>query len=448
MSNELKSPPHNETAEAAVLGSILRDPSLLATIRHILVHPSMFYIETNATIYRTMCAMADTGSAIDAVLLYTELKQRDLLNQVGGKDRIHELWDSVPTTAHAEWYAASVKEKASLRSVIQACHDSTKDAYECEGPSYTVVSALQTRAAQIAELGMVKVGELAREYLDEAVAEIDGTSDVQAGGLPTGIPPLDAVLKGMKKKQLICIAGHTKHGKTSLALQIVGTVGLACLEPVAVISYEMTAQELTKKLILTTCEVPEHILARGGGNPNQRKEYGNAIQAIRDCRIVLDDDCPPHLAGVATRLQYYRRRHGISLAMIDYYQLMEGSDTRNRRYDQLVEVSRGLKKLASEIDIPIIVLAQLNAEAEKEDRMPRLNDIEECKRISKDANVVLLLDWEYRRKRNDSTWTGYQHLVTVDVAGIRHGAGGVVKLKYDAPITRFREWNALEETTI
>jgi len=435
-------PPKDEAAEAAVIGSILREPELLPAIRQFLSDVSMFSQPENQIIFRTICELADAGGAVDAMLVFSSIKTQGLVEAIGGVDYLRTLVECVPTTAHAEWYAAIVKEKSALRSVITLCAMVTKSAYECDGYAYEVVSQLQARAAEIAEQGVMKMGTFAGEYLDGVLADIHDTQPVEAGGLPTGINTIDAIVKGLKKKHLIVIAGHGKHGKTALGMGIVATVGLLCMEPAAVISFEMTAGELTKRLLLSHCEISERELKTGSPTPRQKQTYEDAQQAIRECRIILDDDCTPTLAGVRTRLALYKRRYGISLAMIDYYQLMEASDPRARRYDSLVEISRGLKKLASELDIPILVLAQLNADAEKEDRLPRLNDIEECKRISKDANVVMLLDREYMRKRNDSAWVDANphkvNTATLDVAGLRGGQAGMITLDYIAPITKFK----------
>jgi replicative DNA helicase len=420
---------------------VIRESELLPVIRQFLTDPAMFYRTENQILFRVLCDLADAGKGIDGLLVHSELKSRQLLEDAGGIDYLKAIINSVPTTSHAEWYAAIVKEKSALRSVITLCAKISDTAFNCDGQVYDVVADLQTGAAKIAEQGIINAGAFAGEYLPGVLADIHGTDANETGGLPTGLRDVDAIIRGLKKKHLVVIAGHGKHGKTSLGMGIVATVGLVCMEPVCVISFEMTAEELTKRLLLSTCEISEHDLRHGRGTPPQQQQYGYAKEAIQNCRILLDDDCAPTLAGVRNRLHIYKRRYGISLAMIDYYQLMEGTDARARRYDHLVEISRGLKKLAGELDIPIVVLAQLNAEAEKEDRLPRMNDIEECKRISKDANVVMLLDREYMRKRNDPNWMlQNQHNLdraTLDIAGLRGGAAGMVELRYHAAITKF-----------
>ena len=433
--------PADVDAERGLVGSIIRDPSTLDDARIFVSSPAMFTDETAGAVFAAMGRLQDARKPINLVSLAADLSIAGFpaFGAVPIKTILEELTATVPTAAHALYYAATVKEKAMLRDTISLCSSVALRAFD-GGIAADVVDALQQGAAKIAEAGIVSAGRLAGDCLSAVLDDIHG-NDKDLAGIRTGFPELDQRIGGLKPKHLICIGGAGKIGKTSFAMNIVGHVGLALRHPVAVISHEMTAPELTERLLISTVGIPLEHLRAGKLSAVERRRYEEVQQAIRDCRIVLDDAVPATIQGTRVRLRLFQRLYKIKLAIIDYYQLMQGADLRARRYDQLVEVSRGLKQLANDLNMPIVVLAQLNAEGQDASRPPRVTDIEECKRIFKDSNVVILLDREYERRKHDPAWLRScpdMAAGTIDVAAIRAGEAGTIPAKYEGATQRWK----------
>jgi replicative DNA helicase len=375
-------PPNNLEAEMALLGSILVDKEIMATVSEI-VRPNDFYASLHETIYLALFALYESGKPLDKVSLAEELRSRGMLDKIGGLAYLTSLMETVPTAASAEYYAKIVREKAALRGLIHAGTRITQLGYESEED---VPAALDESEQIVYEVGnrdgrgsFAPVSSLLLDTFHELEKRHSQGGD--RTGITSGFADIDSYTAGFQDGNLIILAARPAMGKTSLALNMALFAARLDRKPVAVFSLEMTQQELVERLIAAEALLDASKLRRGNIERNEWSRIGDAIGKLNDLPIYLDDSGSVTVSEIRSRLRRIKSAHGLGIAFVDYLQLVRpGAMARNvNRNEELSEICRTLKATAKDLQIPIVALAQLNRAVEtRQDKRPLLSDLRDC----------------------------------------------------------------------
>jgi replicative DNA helicase len=409
-----RSPPHSIQAEQGVLGCMLLAPNecihiCLERVKspHMHIDPrggssepeeqtAFFYDLKHQAIFETLVDMASSKEGIDLITLQQRLKDKKLLDQVGGVAYLSALSDGVSSAAHLEYYLNIVWDKYILRKMVRTCTSMVSQAYECEGEVERLLDEVETRILRINEERVKESSVLMKDLVTAAISNIEAYHK-RAGalsGVGSGFPDFDKMTDGMRGGEMIVIAARPSMGKTSLAMNIAEHVAIEQNLPVAVFSLEMTAESLVTRMLFSRARLNFRTL-RGGfmGERDFQKVTGAAGKLVA-AKIHIDDTAGLSILQLRSRARRMHRQHGIKLIVIDYLQLLHSTSRRasDNRQQEIAEISGGVKALAKELDVPVIVLAQLNREMERDkNRKPRLSDLRESGAIEQDADLVGLL---------------------------------------------------------
>jgi len=430
-------PPHDLEAEMAVLGSVLLDGEVMGSIVPLL-KPADFYRGAHRRLFEVMLSLYDRGEPVDAILVYRECERIGALEETGGRDAIADLAACVVSPAHGEHYAAIVREKAIARSLIGVTNEILQAAYAEEGRG----DELQERAESlIYELGNKRDlghAQSVATLLHEAFDEMQNRGGAVTG-VRTGFYQFDDMTSGLKPGELIIVAGRPSMGKTTFALNVAMNAAVNDGTPVAVFSLEMTAQNIVRNMLCAQARFDGQKLRKGGrflGGEDQRR-LAEAAGPLFEAPIYVDDT--PSLTPTVLRAKCRRlkSKYGLRLVLVDYLQLMEAMGTVRSvesRQQEISYISRSLKGLARELEIPVIAMSQLNREVEKRDKArPKLSDLRESGAIEQDADVICLLYRPYYYTRDESELRSAE----VIVAKQRNGPTGSVHLHFFAEHMRF-----------
>jgi replicative DNA helicase len=438
-------PPHDLSAEAGVLGSMIIDPTVIGPVCMFLQHAEMFFKEEHQIIFRVITELFEANTPFDGMILHSTLRTRNLLEQVGGTDYIKELAHAVPTSAHAEYYAAIVKEKAMLRNLIRACTTTLRDCYESGDPAATVLDRGEARIFEIAQQKVSNEAVPLTEVLTETFEMLERQSGEHFSGVPSGFIELDNLTSGLQKGEMIVIAARPSVGKTALAMNILEHVGIDLKKPCAMFSLEMSKQQLAQRMLCSRSGVDSHKLRRGMLSKQDKDRLGYAVGDLSQGFLFIDDTPGLTLMDLRTKARRLKAQHGIELIALDYLQLMECPGKADNRQQEIATISRGVKALARELMVPVICLSQLNRASESEQRLPRTSDLRESGSIEQDADVVMLLHREAVMHRGDQEWRDQNpdklNEALVIVAKQRNGPCDNVKLTFLEGQTRFVNYN-------
>ena len=438
-------PPHDLTAEAGVLGSMIIDPQVIGPVCMFLQKPEMFFKEENQIIFRVLTGLFESNTPVDAMLLYSTLKSKNLLEQAGGLDYIKELANAVPMSAHAEHYAAIVKEKSMLRSLISACTTTLRDCYESGDAASTVLDRGESRIFEIAQQKTSNQAVVLTDVLHETFEMLERQQGEHLSGVATGYIELDNLTSGLQKGEMIVIAARPSVGKTALAMNIIEHVGIDLKKPCAVFSLEMSKQQLAQRMLCSRSGVDSHKLRRGMLTRQEKDRVGYAVGDLSQGQVFIDDTPGLTLLDLRTKARRLKLQHGIELIALDYLQLMEAPSRSDNRQQEIASISRGVKALARELNVPVLCLSQLNRASESEQRLPRTSDLRESGSIEQDADVVMLLHREAVMHRGDQEWRDANpdklNEALVIVAKQRNGPCDNVKLTFLEGQTRFVNYN-------
>ncbi len=431
-----RAPPHNLDAEKGVIGSMLLDPEVCDDIVSIVTDPSQFYGYANQTIFRHAIDLHTSGQPIDVMLLSERLQARGDLDSIGGLDYLAEVVNAVPTAANASYYAAVVRDKAAQRTVI---HAATELIREAQASSRPVADLLALAQNKLADLNDAQAGNDAKplgEWLDATMGEVErritGTIEM---GIPTGLAELDTMLVGLKPSRLVVIAGRPGSGKSVLGLQLAAYAAIDLGKPVLFVSLEMSGNELTERLLSARAEIDSDRITTGRLDADERRRLIEAQNHLTGGPLFIDDNPRRSLVEIAAQARRTRRRHGLALLVIDYLQLIEPDNLRDPRHEQVARMARRLKMLSRELQIPVVCLAQLNREVEKNGSgKPKLSHLRESGSIEQDADVVILVHREEQNRPDDPDVIGQAELI---VAKQRNGRTGTVKVDWHGDTYRF-----------
>jgi replicative DNA helicase len=425
-----KLPPHSRDAEQCVLGSMLRDNGVIADVLRTLGAED-FYTDAHQRIFRTIVALFDSGRPVDAVLLAEELKSRKAIEDIGGYVYLGELLAQAPTSANAEHYARIVRDKAIIRALIHAANQILRDAQGETGPPEHLLQTAERLIFDIAQRGCIAADVMIRESVQAVWDRIDERARRGAGaitGLSTGFLDLDDKLAGLQPSHLIVIAARPSIGKTAIGLALARHVAADLGRAVFFVGLEQPHIDLTERLMCREAMVDGHRLRRGIVDDADAMKLSDAGKALMPVPIIYATTAGLGMLHIAAAARRHKLRHDIALVVVDYLGLVEPDNRRENRNEQVAGISLRLKRLAGELNIPVIALAQLNRAVEgRADPTPRLSDLRDSGAIEQDADEVLLLH------RPDES----RQQIEVIVAKNRNGPTGQVTLVFDRIHQRF-----------
>jgi replicative DNA helicase len=435
----VRSMPESLAAEAAVLGSMLIDPECIGEVIELLERDAFYRIE-HRHIWDALIGLYEKnkGVGIDAVLLRDELVKRNCLEEAGGIEYIANILDSVPSAANVTYYACVVKDKMLLRELISTAGAILENAYNQTGEPHEALDEAEQKIFAITDRNISGSVMALKDLVVRSFELIENRQGSHVTGLSTGYYELDDLTCGLQNGEMIIVAGRPSMGKTSLALNITEHLGLIENVPIAIFSLEMGRQQLAERFLCSISEIDSQKVRRGLLSDEHYKKLANACAELSEAPIYIDDTStltPLELRAKARRL---KSRHNIQCIIVDYLQLMNlGSGRIESRQQEITTISRYLKALARELNIPVMVLSQLNRAPEgREGHRPRMSDLRESGSIEQDADVVMLLHREdyYHRGQEDYEQDNTAELI---IAKQRNGPTGTVKLTFREKITRF-----------
>lgn len=438
--NPLKLPPQNLEAEQSVLGALLIDKNAIINVADV-VTAQDFYKPAHEKIYNAILELYGKNQPIDLLSLSSLLKEKATLKDVGGMSYLTELVNSVPTASHAAHYANIVKEKKILRDLISASAEISENAYESVRDTDVLLDEIEQKILAISQHSVSKKFIRLQDELSEAYERIERLhkGEGRLRGIPTGFPDLDNLTSGLQKSDFIVIGARPSLGKTSLALDIAKNAALLSKQPVGVFSLEMAREQITDRLIASESQVALWKLRTGKITDDVEFEMiQQALDRLSQAPLYIDDSPSPNILQMRSMARRLQVEHGLGLIIVDYLQLITPrSGGNDNMVQQITEISRGLKSLARELEVPVIALSQLSRDVDKRDsKVPRLSDLRESGAIEQDADLVLFI-YRKDRERNDVP-PEEQNIAEIIIAKHRNGALGSIKLKFDAERATFR----------
>ncbi len=433
----LKLMPQSIEAEEAVLGAVLVNPVSIGKIVEF-IKPESFYKPAHKAIYEAVLELYRKNEPIDIVTVSENLRNKEQLENIGGRAYVNDLALNVVTTANIEYYARIIQEKEIRRALINAGSEITTMAYENEETNLVldnVQKIVFNIAAQKDTSELVPIQDLVVSSYEQITERYENKDDLV--GVTTGFYDLNALTSGLQKSDLIILAARPSMGKTAFALNLAQNVAMAGKKAVAIFSLEMPKQQLVKRMLCAEAEVDTHRITSGNMQPKDWEKLVDAMTRLSDAKIYIDD-----VPGVtATDIKAKCRRlmmeeKDLGLVVIDYLQLMEGGGNPNDRNQQISAISRSLKGLARELDVPIIALSQLSRQVEQRpDKRPLLSDLRDSGAIEQDADIVMFIYRdEYYNKDNPEN-KGKAEII---IAKHRNGPTGTIELLFQSNITKFK----------
>ena len=432
----IRIPPQDIDAEKALLGSIMVRPVGIQDIMDI-IRPESFYVEKHGMIYKEMLDLTNKGEPIDLVSLTTKLRERKIIDTIGGIDYLNELVTIVPASTNITHYADIVAKKSSLRGLISAGDDITELGYQ-EGQE--IEEVLDQAEKKILEVtnnsGRIQKFVTAREILPETYETIQKLADNknELRGVPSGFKKLDDKLAGFQKSDSIILAARPSMGKTSLALDIARKAALNHSVPVGIFSLEMSALSLMDRMLAAEANVDNWKMRTGNLREQDWLDLTDAMSRLQKAPILIDDQAGNSLLKMRSTARRMKMEHGLGLIIVDYLQLITTTKNFDSMVNQVTEISRGLKSLARELNVPVIALSQLSRAVEQRGGKPRLSDLRDSGSIEQDADVVMFI----HREKNENE-AGRNEFAEILIEKHRNGATGSVELLFDGSKTSFME---------
>ncbi len=431
--------PANLDAERAVLGSILLKPDVCDDVA-LVVREEDFSDESNQLLYHHLIELHDAGKRIDATIVMERLRSQGDFDRVGGAAALADVVQAVPHAAHATHYATIVRDKALLRSMIDAGTDILREAYDSTDEPRQLLARAEEKIFAILERRSSAEAKSIQSVLEDVMVRMDARMKHEhaIGGVETGFTDLDSLCGGLHNSELVILAARPSMGKTALAMNIAEHVSINLKMPVLFVSLEMASLELADRLLCSASQVNGHRLRNGTISQEDRRRLVQKSSEIGSAPLFIDDTPSRTLTEIAAVARRLKRKQGLSLIVIDYLQLIEPDNPRDPRQEQVARIARRLKAMCRELDIPILCLAQLNRQAEvSRDNRPRLNHLRESGAIEQDADVVMFVHREEYYQTNDEDRERVRGQAEIIIAKQRNGPIGDVKLLWQHDFTRF-----------
>lgn len=438
--DKVRMPPHNKEAEMSVIGSLMIDKDAITKIADLIV-PDDFYDERNELIFETIIDLYSDQLPLDILGVSSRLKDRKKLKQIGGKAYLTDLVNSVPTASNIVSYAKFVRHKSILRKLISAASEVVEMGYEEGKPLDEILDTAEKKLFAVSQRSIKQEFTPISQLLEGAFVRIDEMhkDKDKFRGVETGFYDLDRLLSGLQKSDLIIIAARPSIGKTSLALDVARYAAVKNKIPTGVFSLEMSSDQLVDRMLAAEARVNLWNLRTGNldEEDDDFQKIGDAMGVLSEAPIYIDDSATANIMEMRTIARRLQAEHNLGLIIVDYLQLMEGRGNRmgDSRVNEISEISRGLKNLAKELNVPVIALSQLSRAVEsRSPQIPRLSDLRESGSIEQDADVVMFLYREDREKPD----TENKNIIDTIIAKHRNGPVGKVSLYFDEEFTSFQ----------
>jgi len=445
-----RQPPYSAEAEQAVLGAMLLDGD--AALRGTeLLDDAMFYREGHRRLFRAMHGIIQRGGVIDPVTLRDEVDRRGELEGVGGIEYLSYLLDVVPTAANIDYHAKIVRDKALLRRLIEAATGIVQEAYEAKRLADEVLDSAEQKIFLVSETrkteGFVRLKELLWPTMERIESLHAGGQSIT--GVPSGFTDLDDKTAGFQNADLIIVAARPSMGKTALCLNIAQHAAIEKGVPVAIFSLEMAKAQLVQRLLTSEARVDAHRLRQGLLKDADYALLARAAGILSSAPIWIDDSAAMTPLELRSKARRIKAEHNVGLIIVDYLQLMRSPDQAENRVQEISAISRALKALAKELDVPVVALSQLSRAPEQrggEHRRPQLSDLRESGAIEQDADVVLFIYREemYSGTEDPKTGENIEGQAEVIIGKQRNGPTGMIKLHFHKAYTRFDNYSARE----
>ncbi len=439
-----KVPPYSAEAERGIVGAVLLDNGVLHRAME-MVDSGDFYEARNRIIYETMLNLSERGAPIDLITLTDELRRSDLLEKAGGVTYVGGLTEAAPTARHIETYARIVREKSLLRHLIAITGEIAAQAYEDPPEVETFLDEAESAIFDIAGKKISPSFYPLGELVPEAVRQLEILQKRSGGitGVPTGFADLDELTAGFHPSDLVIVAGRPGMGKTALALNIARNASIEAEVPVAFFSLEMSRWQVATRLFCAEAHLDSRDMRRGFIAKEDWARLMIAANLLKDAKFFVDDSPAINVLEMKAKARRLVAEHKVGLIIVDYLQLMRGRQTRDsNREQEIADISRSLKGLAKELDIPVIALSQLNRAVEsREDKRPRLADLRESGAIEQDADLIIFL---YREKKYKPD-TSLGNIAEANIGKHRNGPEGMVKLTFIEEFARFESYSPIDE---
>lgn len=437
--DNLRVPPHNIEAEQSVLGSLMLDKDAIIKIAD-LIKVGDFYKDAHNTVYEMMLELYEEREPIDVLSLSNKLEEKKKLDEIGGSSYLASLVNTVPSASNIVHYAKVVQKKALLRRLIKEATEILEMGYHEGDDVEKILDEAEQKIFYVSQKYIKQDFIPIKSILESAFERIDRLHREEnvLRGVPTGFADLDNILAGLQKSDLVILAARPSIGKTTLALDIARHAGTKLKIPVGIFSLEMSSDQLIDRMLAAQAGVDLWRLRTGrlrsDPDNNDFQKIGDAMGVLSEAPIFIDDTATANVLEMRTMARRLQAEHKLGLIIIDYLQLMEGRRTENR-VQEISEISRSLKNLAREINIPILALSQLSRAVEsRSPQIPKLSDLRESGSIEQDADVVLFLYREDREKPD----TPNKNIVEVIVSKHRNGPLGRVQLYFEETSTTFK----------
>jgi replicative DNA helicase len=431
-------PPQNLEAEESVLGAMMLSPGAIGAVSEIL-DAGDFYRESHATIYRAALALYAKGEPVDAITLVDELEERSELENIGGRARIHELAALVPATANAAHYARIVRETATLRGLIRAGGEIARLGWERPGEAVELVDRAEQVLFELSQQRVTgefsHIEQLLKESFERITALYEAGAEVT--GTPSGFRDFDRLTSGFQAGNLIIVAARPSMGKSALALCMAANLAVRHQTPVALFTLEMSKAEVTQRLMCSEAKVESQRLRNGKLAADDWPRLTAACDKLAKAPIYVDDTGSINMMEIRSKARRLKSRHPeLGLIVVDYLQLMTSGASAENRVQEVSQISRSLKVLARDLDVPILALSQLSRAVEQRtDKHPQLSDLRESGSLEQDADlVVFIYRDEYYNAESDQ-----QGLAEVQLAKHRNGPTDSVKLTFLKRYAKFAD---------
>ncbi len=429
-------PPQNIEAEQAVLGAIFLEPSSITVASEIL-EPEDFYRSAHEKIFYHMLKLNDSGEAVDLITVTEQLQAAKQLEDIGGVSYLSELAASVPTAANIDYYAKIVAEKSLLRRLIKTATSIAQDGYAREDEVDELLTEAEKKIMEVSQRNNSGTFQDIKDVLVKTYDQIEVLHNRKGDitGIPTGFAELDRMTAGFQKNDLIIVAARPSVGKTAFALNIAQNVATKTSENVAIFSLEMGAEQLVMRMLCAEGNIDAQRLRTGSLTDDDWRKLTMAMGSLSRAGIYIDDTPGIRINEIRAKCRRLKQEHGLGMILIDYLQLIQGSGhSRENRQQEVSEISRSLKGIARELQVPVIALSQLSRGVEqRQDKRPMMSDIRESGSIEQDADIVAFL---YRDDYYDKE-SENKNIIEIIIAKQRNGPVGTVQLAFVKEYNKF-----------
>ena len=435
-------PPHNAEAEQSVLGSLLIDRDAIIRVASY-VRPEDFYFSANGAVYRAILELYNRREPTDFVTLSDELERQGALDEIGGIGYLSSLLNSVPTAVHVEYYGKIVERESTRRRLIDAGAKIVGIGYQSDVEAADALDAAERTLFDVSQKRQTKDFQSIKDVLDRFFDQLEFLHEHRGEvvGVPSGFSDLDQLTGGLQRSDLIIVAARPSMGKSAFALGLAYGAAVQHGKSVGMFTLEMSAEQMVQRLLSTETGVDSQRLRLGMIDDSEWDRISRAFGRLAEANIFIDDSANASIMDVRSKARRLQAEHGLDLVIVDYLQLMSGRRTENR-VNEVSEITRGLKGLARELNVPVIALSQLSRAVEtRADHKPMLSDLRESGSIEQDADIVMFI---YRDDKYDEN-SEKKGIAEIIVAKHRNGPVGTINLRFFERTARFADLELYRE---